>query len=167
MNFDKVINSLLKEELSREDRIKALKVIEDVSPVMLVFTYVRRHIKEDRFSISVNEPWRIVTTYPGTPIYDSYFKGMNGYYGYEVNVIKEEDIHIHLNKLDLVFAFWPKKEGEYWYRKMEQIRGEEYLHDDNESVVVEPEGDPIQGWTERDEKDWAEWVKDWVTGLDF
>ena len=164
--FDTVINSLLKEEelSDREKRIETLKTIEDINPVILAFAGVYINHGD---SVSVNEPWQIITTYPGTQMYDKYFKGVDvSYCGVEIKVIREVNVHMHSARMDVVFALLPKKEGEHWYRKMELIRGEEYLADDGESVVIDTEGDPITGWTEKDEIDWADWVKDWVHEMD-
>ena len=168
MKFDKTINNILKEDLSRKERIDVLKNIPDVSPVILVFVDVGRYVRDDNTGkVDVNEPWRIATTYVGAEMYREYFNMDDSpYYGVEMSVIRDKDIRMHLNELNLVFAFWPKKEGEYWYRKMELIQGEEYIADDNESVVIEPEGDSTPGWTREDVRSWKDWVRDWVYELD-
>lgn len=132
----------------------------------MILAFAGVHI-EDGGSVSFNEPWQIVTTYPGTQEYDKYFKGVDSsYHGEEMKVIREVDVHTRSTRMDLVFAFWPKNNGEYWYNKMKLIQGEEYLADDGESVVIETEGDPIRGWTTNDRAEWKDWVKDWVYEMD-
>jgi len=171
MKFNVLIDKILNEdEISKEDKLSALKQLSDpTDSVRLVFTRASRYADEDSVGrVSVESPWRVITTTVDSGTFKKYFtydKDYASHYQAEIKVLETNQTGGWAStkeEVSLVYAFWPKGEGKYWYDKTGLLRGESYLDEDNESEVVEP----AEGWAREDEREWSGWVEDWVVEMD-